>query len=365
MAIDAGEDERLMPDLLPENDMAARLDALLGNVEILSGGQFRVADGPILDVAKFAAMPRASKNGAFGDPVLPLRDALSTAVYICGYSRIYGGGSCSFAQWERVLQQDAVFLADLAAANPTLTGWEPGWKVFQLEAHGAVHVQKGDRALLAQPGMFALPAGSGRAAQVGDFVELLIARDSLAQQAGRYFAFGQTIGGDYDFARIARLYFNAPSEQAAWLLTTIGGLFNRYFVPYRFKCSVDPKAFDCADSVVFYLARRFLPAALRLLLPLADELDSRLRRGTPLFSKPLLNGLGVADDPGTGESFGQTRSCLIADGIVDAWLAGSIDLARRREAVAARFSRSRLSMKDSHLRPGLVDLYTWPTAGTA
>ena len=354
-----------MTVVLPANDMAARLDALLNNVQILSAAQFRMADGPVLEVAKFAAMPRAARNGAVGDAVLPLRDSLATAIYMCGYSRVYAGGACSFQQWERTLEPDAAFLASLAAANPTLTGWEPGWKVFQLEPHGAVHVQKGDRAILAQPGMFAFPAGGGRAALAGDFVDLLIARDSLSQQVGRYFAFGQTIGGDYDLARIARFYFNAPSEQAAWLLKTIGGLFNRYFIAYRCKCSVDPKAFDCADSIVFYVARRFLPAALRLLLPLADELEGRLRPGTPLFSKPLLNGLGVADDPGTGESFGQTRSRLVADGIVDAWLGGSSDAVRRREAVAARFQRSRLSMTDSHLRSGLVDLYAWPAEGSA
>jgi HopA1 effector protein family len=355
----------LLPANGPANDMAARLDALVSNVQILSAAQFRVANGPILDVAKVAGMPHPPNHDARGEAVPPLRDSLAAAIYVCGYARVYAGGACSFEQWQRPLQQDPAFLASLVAANPTLTGWEPGWKVFQLEAHGAVHVQKGDRAILAQPGTFAFPAGAGRAALVGDFVELLVARDSLAQQAGRYFAFGQTIGGDYDFARIARLYFNAPSEQAAWLLKTIGGLFNRYFVPYRFKWSFDPKAFDCAGSVVFYIARRFLPTALRLLSPLAEELEDRLRPGTPLFSKPLLRGLGVADDPGTGESFGQTRSRLVADGIIDAWLGGSSDPGRRREAVAERFLKSRLSIKDSHLRSGLVDLYAWPTAGNA
>jgi lantibiotic modifying enzyme len=126
------------------------------------------------------------------------------------------------------------------------------------------------------------------------------------------------------------------------------------------KCSTDPTKLDRTDGVVLYVARRFMPVVLRLIALLAPELQQRLRPAVPLFSKPLLPGLGAADDPGTSESFGQVRSRLVADGIVDAWQQGRSSPQERYEAVLARFLRSGLSPIRPHLAPGLTDLYVLP-----
>lgn len=341
---------------------ADRLNALFANVEFMSPMQFRLGGGPPINVSAVSRNAAAvqPQNNEYEGPTSLLRSALASVIYFVAYARIYEGGPFDLEAYQQALTPDAAFSAGLTAQNPTATRWESGWKVFQLEQNGAAHVQKGDSAMLAQPGQYAFPGNYGRVPMVGEFVDILVSPESFTLQQGSYFAFGDTIASDYDFARLVRFYFNAPSQQAAWLLATIGAAFNRYFIPYRFKCAVDPAGFDRTDSVVVYLGRRFLSTALRLLVPLTDEFEARLRPGTPLFTAQLLNGVGAADDPGTGESFGQSRSRMLADGIVDAWEAGSSDLAGRRIAVEARFARAGISLQQPHLAQGLVDLYTWP-----
>jgi HopA1 effector protein family len=65
----------------------------------------------------------------------------------------------------------------------------------------------------------------------------------------------------------------------------------------------------------------------------------------------------VAVDPGTGESYGTHRCRLAAEGIVDAWHAGSQDVLARLEAVAARFAAAGLDLGRPYLGPGGADLF--------
>jgi hypothetical protein len=347
---------------LPAADTAARLDAILAAVEVVSPAQLRIGGGPALDVAAIPVMP-APGQAAPADAAAALESALATAIYMTAYAAVYRGGPVETAVVRRGVTPDAAFTASLSAANPTRARWEPGWRVFAPGTGGAVNVAKDEVAIAVQPGQYAFAAGAGRLPAVGDHVELLVARESLILQPGMYFAFGDTPSSDYDFASIARLYFHVPAEHAAWLLRTLASVLNRHFVPFRAKCSVDPRSFDRTDGFVLYLGRRFLPAALRLLAPLVGELDERLAPGTPLFSRPILAGVGGADDPGSGESFGQSRCRLVAAGLLDAWRAGAASPADRREAVERRFRRAGISPDAPHLVSGAADLYTLPTAG--
>jgi len=339
-------------------DTAARLDVVLRDLEILSPTRFQLGGGPVMDVAAVPGMPAPAGAAPAGEDA-PLENALTAVLYMLAYTAVYRGGPAD-APGARVTP-DAGFTARLAAANPTTTRWEPGWRVFGLLAGGAVSVNKGEVSMAAQPGQYAFAPGAGRLPAVGDVVELLAPRESLVVQPGMYYAFGDTLGSDYDFAAISRLYFNVPAQNAPWLLRTLGALLNRHQVPYRMKCSVDPAHFGRTDGFVLYVARRFVPVILRLIAPLAGEIERHLQPGTPLFSKPLLRGMGAADDPGTGESFGQSRCRLVAAGAIDAWRAGAAEVDARREAVASRFRRAGLSLDAPHLSAGTTDLYDLST----
>lgn len=343
----------------------ARLAALLEQLEIVSTSRFRLGGGEPVEASSIALPPQPGAQPADSGQLESLRSAIAGLVYAAAYARDYAGQAISAELLRRPVVTDNGFVMALSAGNPTALRWEPGWSVFKTEPSGAVHVRKADAATLVQPGQYAFSAGFGRAATVGDSVDLLVPRESLTLQPGMYFAFGETVASDYDNARIGRLYFHAASDQAAWLLQNIATLLNRYAVPFRLKCPTDPAHFDRTDGMVLYVARRFVAAVLRLLAPLAPELRRRLQPSVPLCSKKLLPGLGAADDPGTGESFGQSRSRIVADGIVDAWQQGRSNVQERYEAIIARFTRAGVSPLRPWLVSGLTDPYFLPmTEGT-
>lgn len=330
-----------------------RIARLLADVQITSPMAFRFGSGPQISAGD--VVPTAAGAG-LTPGVAALRDALATALYAAAYMRDYRGPGYDPASMRRTVVADPAFLERLDARNPSRAAWEPGWRVFSRDLDGSVHASKGDRAMRLPPGRYAA-VGTPRSPAVGDSVERWRDRSSLTHQAGYYYAFGEAPPSDYDLARIGRLYFDGDAESAAWLLGELAPLLNRFGIPFWFKCPVDPAAFDRLDASVLYVARRHVPSLIGLLAPLASDFSRRLRGGVPLWTVPLFAGVGGADDPGTGESFGQSRCALFAAGLVDAWARGHQDPASRAGAVAARFRAAGLAAAQPHLALGLVDVY--------
>lgn len=334
----------------------ARIARLLADVHIASPASFRIGAGPDIPVRGAAASTGTSPPPDDAALANELGRELGTALYAAAYMRVYRAPGHDPAPSKRALAPDPAFVARLDARNPSRAAWEPGWRVFSRDLDGAVHAAKGDNAVRLLPGRFALH-GAPRAATVGDAVERWRERSSLVHQPGYYYAFGEAPPNDYDQARISRLYFDAAPDAAEWLVGDVLQLLNRFGVPFWFKCPVDPAAYDRLDAAVLYVARRHIPTVFGLLAPLAADFDRRLRGGVPLWTLPLFPGVGAADDPGTGESFGQSRCALFASGLVDAFAQGRQDPAARAVAVGARFRAAGLAAAEPHLAMGLADIY--------
>lgn len=342
-----------------------RLDRLCRDLCIEAADSFRIGDGPSVRASSAAQVPSAGPVMAGPTATYPaLRDALATAIYVAAYARRYDGPGYDPASFERTLRPDATFVAALEAANSGRAAWEPGWRVFACDADGSVHVAKGDTPQKLLPGRFAM-RDLLRPPRPGDEVERRRERSSLTHQPGLYHAFGEAPRNDYDEARIARFYFDVRADQAAWLLATLSSLLNRFCVPFTYKCPVHPASYDRLDAGVLYVARRHVPAVADLLIPLARDFERRLGGAVPLWTLPVLPGVGAADDPGTGESFGQSRSGLVAAALVDAWTDGRSDVPSRTDAIAARFRAARLSVDSPHLGAGLAEVYESVTEGVS
>ncbi|HEV2739815.1 MAG TPA: T3SS effector HopA1 family protein [Candidatus Elarobacter sp.] len=337
-----------------DETLKARLEAAFGATEIFSQSTFRFADLPVVHVPPVAAI------GPGGDAqTQALAEALATVLYGQCYARDYrgGGGNAGVAASGAT---DPAFAARVAAANATQTRWDPNWEVYQLGFDGAVHVRKGDSFLVALPGRFAFAQAMMRAPVAGDVVELLATRDSAVMQPGFYFIFGDTIASEYDDIEIARVYFNAAPECVEQIVGALSAKLNRYAIPFRLKFLTDPAWYDRTDAVVLYVARRFLEPVLSVVATARGAFTDGLRPEVPLFAKALAAGIGGADDPGSGESFGQARCRLTARGIVDAWLHGSQATSHRLDAVAQRFASAGLSLERPHVAAGFADLYALP-----
>jgi hypothetical protein len=234
---------------------------------------------------------------------------------------------------------------------------DSGWQIYQLLANGQIFVLKGDRQRSAMPGEYVAAEYSGALPQIGTTVALQIAREARNLQPGFYYMFGETASDIWDENFIIRFYFNCTSEHVAELITYLTQNLNAYLVPYRMKALTDPSQYTRTDSMVLYCARRYFAIVTRIIGQLPSALLDRLEDAVPLFTKRLRAGVGLAEDPGNGESFGMHRCRLTAEGIIDAWRQGRNDPQARLDAVDARFGRNGLQLDRPYLAAGSSDQF--------
>jgi hypothetical protein len=241
------------------------------------------------------------------------------------------------------------FLMELRRANNTLDTWDEGWKIYQMDPSGRVSVQKAERSRSANPGEFTKHRYTGKVLKIGDIVSLRVYPGSSDMSDSFYFAFGATLTDQFDEFSLLRFYFNVASEHAADLLACLSQALNYYAIPYRFKTLSMPQLYRRADGAVLYVARRYYPILASLLSELAPDLLPKLRAQVPMFCKTFFPGIGLAEDPRNGESFGMHRCRLMALGIVNAWCAETQTVESRLAAIRDSFSSQGIDLERPYL----------------
>jgi hypothetical protein len=284
---------------------------------------------------------------AFPANALGLVDALRNVFYSQCYTRPAEGGGNSLSDHE--------FLMQLMRATPTVDRWDAGWTIYQVAPNGTVLVQKGERSRAAVHGEYATNKPPGFPPQQGDVVNLRVHPGSSTMQHGFYYVFGDTLSDQFDESALLRFYFNVTDKGAALLLRAVASELNRFQVPFRYKTLSSAAAYTRADAAVLYCAKRYHRVVMDILQSLPEEVRDGLRVDTPLFTKTLGPGIGLAEEPSTGESFGMHRCRLVAEGIVNAWLSGNRTVSACMAAVEARFSQESLQLDQLWLNAGSVD----------
>ena len=327
------------------------LAEILGAIEILSPSLFRF-HGETVSVAPVAppTMPGIASHPL---PEMPLVRDLQATLYARCYSRRPDDPPPPPPE---AMMPDPTFLPKLMRANRSRPGWEGGWAIYQISPTGQVWLMKGDRQHSALPGEFISSAPPGAALQPGAVVNVQVARESTVAQPGFYFIYGETLGDVWDDQSIVRFYFHAPSSAVPELIEALTLQLNRYQVPFRMKALSEPAMYGRADAVVLYVARRYHAISARIAGNLPTSVARQLLLSTPLFTKVLQPGIGLAEDPNSGESFGMHRCRLVAEGVVDAWQRNDQSVEGRVRAIAARFEKAGLKLDNPHLGPGAVDL---------
>ena len=307
---------------------------------------------------RFQVPPIAGKNPVSPHPLPadPLVRYLQAIFYAYCYSRPFAGSP--LPQVQGVFPMDQAFVAQLSAANKSREVWDQGWEVYLAMPDGRVFAKKADRQRAAAPGEFVTSGAQPMASMSGATINLLQRRESIGLQPGFYYGYSEVPNDVWDDYTLVRFYFHLESAGAAVLVEQITSAFNAFMVPFQFKTLDAPAAYDRTDSAVLYLARRYYEIAARLILVHHSTLSRFLKPATPFFTRKLMDGVGVADDPGNGESFGMNRCRLLAEGIVDAFRSNATTPEARLQAVRTRFALNRLDMNSPHLGAGLVDFPT-------
>ena len=338
--------------------LEAELTDALTAFNILTSFSFSFIGEPAIDVSAVSTAVGWTRAPVEANPEQLLTRAIQTSLYDRCYAHRLGD---ALVRPDRQLQvDDTDFGHGLAEANASRERWDPDWMIYQLGANGQVFVRKGERERIAMPGAFISDFVFGQSLQIGASVKLRAPREAMGIQPGYYFAFGETLDEPAEQLSLVRFYFHCAAENAASLFAALSSGLNRFQVPFQLKAPIDPAVYDRTDAVVLYVGARFFDITARIVSSLPER--ELLAPSTPLFTKQLWPGIGVAVEPGTGESFGSHRCRLCAEGIVDAWRDGKQDAFARLAAVTARFAAAGLDIARPYLGAGWVDLFSLPSS---
>lgn len=236
---------------------------------------------------------------------------------------------------------------------------EFGWRVAQVLDSGRIVARKGagkgGDVRRFEPGHY-LNLDSPYGPPAKDHrIAICLPKDSTAVQPGYYHVFGEAIGEDDEGPRLLRFYWHVTAEGAPLLVSLITRALGRFQIPYQMKLPQSSKPYYRRDAAVLYLNRRYHRIVAAILGTVHREIAGHLGDGTPLFTKPLARGLAIAENP--GESFGKTRSRIVAQALWKARELGLTGEAELLEALDREFRECGLLPDRPYLNPGSRDEY--------
>jgi hypothetical protein len=257
--------------------------------------------------------------------------------------------------------QDSSFVQALSEANTSRERWDAGWRIYQTLPYGQIIAQKYESIRMFWPGEFLTYDGFGMSPRIGASISIHVAKESLTMQPGFYFAFGEAVADQQDDYSIVRFYWNINATATATLIQYITRGLNRYQVPFRFKCLALPTQYKRTDAAVLFVSKRYYRIVAELLVDVYQRVREMLKPDTPLFTKQLAVGLGCAEDPANGESFGMSRCRLVAEGLWSAYLQGLHSEQDRLHQVVELFEKHGIALERPYLNRGSSDIYEFAT----
>jgi hypothetical protein len=236
------------------------------------------------------------------------------------------------------------FAAALSAANCGQGYLDDGWQVRGIDERGVMVAKNGLELTVHVTELAGVPV-------VGERAAMRLPKELFAISPGFYLARADRPMDTGPSGRVVRLYWNLRADGAVPFVGAVTRLLNSAGVAFQLKVLNDPGAFSRCDAGVIYLARDDYPESADLMLALHAELGGFLSPRTPVFTAELAPGVGFAEDPGTGESFGEHRCRLLAEALVWSHESGWMDDAARVVAVEERFARAGIALDAAHLSP--------------
>jgi hypothetical protein len=246
----------------------------------------------------------------------------------------------------------------MSSANTGRGSWESGW-VLRVIEDGLLAVRRNGLELWVRPEDCLTDAEELAPDQE---VAIRLPNESFEMAPGYYCALSdEPFPWEGDGPVLIRVYLNVRPDQAASCVAVLTGRLNAAHVPFRLKVLNDEQSYRRCDTAVLYLRQQDFGAATEPLARAVDDLHMALRPAVPAMTKVLAPGVGLAEDPGSpGESFGQQRCGLIAEGVVRAREARIRSAHGRLATVLDVFHTQGVDPERPYLNSGAPDHYALP-----
>jgi len=292
-----------------------------------------------------------SREAADGEAMLK---TLTETLYDQCYCREFDG---SYRAFPPVAVDGGELSPVLTAANSTVARWEKGWVIDQLMPGGQYLATRNNRYRLVSPGEFVSAEYNPGMPQPGTAISVYCPRESANLQPAFYFAFSHEPADQPSLFTTVRFYWNLRSSGAGKLTELVTTRLNEYSIPFSFKCLNHAGWYSRIDAAVLYVAKPYFAITASLVSQIHSAIEPELGAAVPWFTKRLGPGLGLAEDPGNGESFGMSRCSMVAKGILRAGETGYRALEDKMQAVQTVFSEQGISLEEPWLNAGSKDIY--------
>jgi HopA1 effector protein family len=281
---------------------------------------------------------------------------LGRLLYLHCYSRSFNGPIADFP----TTSTDEQFVNELSAANSSREYFNRGWQILSQLPTGHYIAGKNGMTRILFAGEFISHSDFRGPIQEGTEISIFCPRESKTMHPGFYYVFGEAVGDQQDDNGLLRFYWNIQADGAVNLTRLLTERLNRFQLPFRFKLVNNPMGYDRSDSAILYVNQRYYRPAAELIADVHQQVSERLERHTPLFSKQLAPGLGLAEEPTTGESFGQQRCRILADAI---WSIHELNLEieeQQLDEIRKQFEVNGISADLPYLNAGSTGDYDFP-----
>ena len=236
---------------------------------------------------------------------------LGRELYLNCYSRHFKGPATDVAS----TAANGGFINELSAANSSREYLNRGWQILSVMPTGHYVAGKNGLTRILFAGEFISHNDFKGPVEEGASISIFCQKESRTMHPGFYYVFGEVLGDQQEDRGLLRFYWNIQADGAVSLVRLITERLNRFQVPFRFKVVNNPNGFDRSDAAILYVNQRYYRPVAELIGEVQQKLSAHLDSHTPLFSKQLAPGLGLAEEPTTGESFGQQRCRILAEAL--------------------------------------------------
>jgi hypothetical protein len=248
------------------------------------------------------------------------------------------------------------FARALSTANSGIGCRENGWTVAEVHAN-EVAVSKGGLQLNVHPGECEVWPDAHL--QPDSTVSWRLPNEVLNASPGYYMALSNCGDIVVEALPLVRLYWNLRAGGAIQFVQSLTPLLNHAGIYFRLKVLNDPAAYARCDVGVLYFHKADHRGVSEAVSTLYSSIAPFLNADVPAFTRLLAPGLGLAEDPGTPESFGQHRCRILAEGIVRAHEEKVKSLRDRLRVIESHFASVGIRLSEPHLNPHSEDNYTF------